>query len=149
MSEFEVSEEHLKRVADTVGHIQEHLKDEVAQMLDQKEDLFMRYMAYCRVICLCQIFITASQINKNMFRMGFDLKNDIFHTKQFKKKGWADDSLDTNPFFGGEDSDDDEEESDEECKPNGIAIKESDLPDEAKEFLANILIKELKKRKSK
>lgn len=150
MSDFQIDNKHLKKLHGAVQHLVEHLEGENKILIDQDEDLFIRYMAYQRLVSFMDVFSSITQMATTQFRLGFDLRDDAFDTKQRKKKGWTGSTLGGNPFFTSDESDNDEDDEEEHehgpnCKVH--AINGEDLPDEVKQLLAHALRKAMKSGK--
>jgi len=68
---------------------------------NKKEDIFKRYISFMGLYGFMNIYDTYEQLNKTIFKLGYDLNNNLFHTKKFKENGWdvAKKDIENNPFF--------------------------------------------------
>ena len=100
MSKFKVDRDFLKGIASSLDELIENMESDKEAMLDKDTDLLERYMSFSRISNILFTGKTMSVMSKNAFRLGFDMgRHDVFHTKAFKKCGWKDVDLNTNPFF--------------------------------------------------
>lgn len=107
MSRFKVDRDFLNNTSNEIDEIIEHMQSEKEVMLDKNADLLDRYLSFSRLSNIVFTVKAMDVMQKNQFRLGFDFgRHDVFHTKAFKRCGWKDGDLSTNPFFKEVDEED-------------------------------------------
>lgn len=149
MSDLKIDEKHIKHLDGAIEHLIEHLEEERELMADEDEDIFCRYMAYHRLVSFMSGYKHLMDVTSTSFRLGNDLQNEIFHTKEHKKKGWQNPTSEGNPFFVANEEDHEEEDKHAKCRHKIIkgVIDGDELPDEIKEAFARLMTLTIKKSK--
>ena len=145
MTESKIDVKHLNELADGIDILIEHIEDEKELMLDAEEDIFNRYMAYHRLISFMSTYRHLMDMTITSFRLGNDLQNSVFQTKEHKKRGWMNPSCAGNPFFDSAQDSEEEEENEEKCKHK--VVFDDDVPDEVKEAIKSLFKLSIKKKK--
>lgn len=123
MSELKIDNKHLASLADVTKKFIDVLEQDNKAMLDEKEDLFKRYMAYIRLSSLNKMLVPTIQMTRNLLVLGHSLSNEKFHTAAAIEAEWDKVHLEKNPFFV---------QSEEENDDQGI-------PDEFKKLIIKAL----------
>lgn len=142
MTDNKIDVKHLTVLGDAIDHLIEHLEDEKELMQDDDADMFNRYMAYHRLVTFMSTYNHLMERAVTSFRLGNDLQNPIFHTKEHKKRGWLNPSCNGNPFF--ESADDEEGET---YNINHKVVAADELPEELQDALKGLFKLASKKRK--
>lgn len=117
MENLKIDENHLKDLANLIRKFLNETKEECSTLINNKADIFERFMVYSKFRSLiCAINIAAS-IHWNALFSGHTLKNEIFHTKEGIKNGWDKCNADKYPFFESECTCEHEHENDEDLFP--------------------------------
>jgi CTP:phosphocholine cytidylyltransferase-like protein len=99
MKEFEIDEEYVEQTINDMMNLVGFLNKEINTLRDKNNDIFNRYMTFCRLASANESMRDSYRLFRNAFRMGFDINHNIFQTEASKKTGWGENNVSENPFF--------------------------------------------------
>jgi len=109
MKDLEIDEELISLMGKAIEEIIKTLVVNKENVTNKKEDIFKRYISFMNLYGFMNMYDTFEQLNKITFKLGYDLNNNLFHTKKFKEYGWgvAKKDIENNPFFFNENDEQD------------------------------------------
>ncbi len=106
MKQLEIDEEFIEETIDATIKVVEYLNGEIKELRDKNNDIFDRYITFCRLTCVLNGLKHLHYQFRNSFRTGFDLNDTVFNTNKCKEAGWKDNDVSGNPFFKQEETKD-------------------------------------------
>lgn len=97
--EFKVDEKRIAEIVKTFCRTMGAVVDDVKQVEDKENDIFLRYMAMMRLESLYECIGHGMKLSSKMFLYGFDLHHPVLQTEKAKEYKWSGIDLEKNPFF--------------------------------------------------
>lgn len=95
----EIDNKFLNKLADSIEELHETISQDVRCLRDEKEDIFRRYMAFCRTETYLRSMEFIVKLHNKNFLYGHAVQHPYFQTKEAIKRGWNEPRMEDHPFF--------------------------------------------------
>lgn len=130
MDNLQIDKRYIKELTETAELVREALKKDIDALNNENNDIYSRYMAFCRLDSLIISVGPLMKSLKRMFHHGYTLNSESLLNEQAKKEGWGNPNLSNIDLF-------------EQIKENEVEIK---IPEELKSMLFSAIADSLRKR---
>jgi len=131
MSEIKIDQREIDGLIKNANSFIEMLIKVRNELGDKDEDLFIRYMGYCRLKAIVHYSRCLQKLVLSTLQMGHDMHDPMLQTPKCKETGWDVVNLESNNFF----TDDQTIE-----RQKGIEIEISHITGELKEKVKELIL---------
>lgn len=136
MSEIKIDQQEIDGLVKNATAFIEMLTQLKHDVGNKDEDLFVRYMAYCRLNSTIHFLPHVQKLVISALQMGHDIHDPMLQTPKCKESGWDAVNLECNNFFIDETAVD---------RRKGIEIEINDVTGELKEKIKALIMEAAQK----
>lgn len=99
MNKIEIDEDEISVLLNQAKAMTKYIASDGAILENKSEDIFIRYMSFCRLNFIERTVRHMLELYHMAFRLGHDMGHEFFKTDEMIKNHWDKIKLENNPFF--------------------------------------------------